>query len=128
MTPMLRIASIAFVTLLAADFISKRLISHYLTYTDRHEVIPGFVYLTHVRNPGAAFGLFSDGDPNIRIWFFVVVSVLAIGIIISFFRQLAPGDRLHAFALGLILAGAVGNLIDRLCLGDVVDFLHIKLW
>jgi signal peptidase II len=81
-----------------------------------------------VRNPGAAFGIFSDGDPSIRIWFFVVVSVLAIGIIISFFRQLAPGDRLHAFALGLILGGAVGNLVDRLWLGEVVDFLHIKLW
>lgn len=128
MTPKLRVGLLAFIASLAADFISKRLISHNLTYTDRHEIIPGFFYLTHVRNPGAAFGIFSDGDPTIRIWFFVIVSVLAIGIIISFFRQLAPGDRLHAFALGLILGGAVGNLIDRLWLGEVVDFLHIKLW
>ena len=128
MTPKLRVASLAFGVSLVADFVSKRLVSHYLSYTDRLEIIPGFFYLTHVRNPGAAFGLFSDGDATVRLWFFVVVSLLAIGIIISFFRQLAPGDRLHAFALGLILGGAVGNLIDRLWLREVVDFLHIKLW
>ena len=54
--------------------------------------------------------------------------LLAIGIIVSFFRQLAPGDRLSALALGLILGGAVGNLIDRIWRGEVVDFLHFKLW
>jgi signal peptidase II len=128
MTPKLRIASLAFVASLVADFVSKRLVSHYLSYTDRYEIIPGFFYLTHVRNPGAAFGLFSDGDATMRLWFFVGVSLVAMGIIISFFRQLAPGDRLHACALGLILGGAVGNLIDRLWLREVVDFLHVKLW
>src|SRR5262245_62140987 len=110
MTPKLRVASLAFATSLGLDFVSKRLVSSHLSYTDRHEIIPGFFYLTHFRNPGAAFGLFADGDATMRLWFFIVVSVLAIGIIISFFRQLAPGDRLHACALGLILGGAVGNL------------------
>ena len=128
MTPKLRIGLLAFTISLSIDFVSKRLVSHYLTYTDRHEIIPGFFYLTHVRNPGAAFGLLADGDATHRLWFFVVVSLVAIGIIVSFFRQLAPGDRLHAFALGLILGGAVGNLIDRIWLGEVVDFLHFKLW
>src|SRR5512134_3404567 len=116
MTPKLRIGLLAFTISLSIDFVSKRLVSHYLTYTDRHEIIPGFFYLTHVRNPGAAFGLLADGDATHRLWFFVVVSLVAIGIIVSFFRQLAPGDRLHAFALGLILGGAVGNLIDRVWL------------
>ena len=128
MTPKLRIGLLAFTISLSIDFVSKRLVSHYLTYTDRHEIIPGFFYLTNVRNPGAAFGLLADGDATHRLWFFVVVSLVAIGIIVSFFRQLAPGDRLHAFALGLILGGAVGNLIDRVWLGEVVDFLHFKLW
>ena len=128
MTPKLRIGLLAFTISLSIDFVSKRLVSHYLTYTDRHEIIPGFFYLTHVRNPGAAFGLLADGDATHRLWFFLVVSLVAIGIIVSFFRQLAPGDRLHAFALGLILGGAVGNLIDRVWLGEVVDFLHFKLW
>jgi signal peptidase II len=47
---------------------------------------------------------------------------------VSFFRKLAPGDRLAALALGLILGGAVGNLIDRVTRGEVVDFLHFRLW
>jgi signal peptidase II len=128
MTPKLRVALIALATSLGLDFATKRLVSSYLSYTDRHEIIPGFFYLTHVRNPGAAFGLIPFEDPALRLWFFIVVSVLAIGIIISFFRQLAPGDRLHACALGLILGGAIGNLIDRVWLGEVVDFLHVKLW
>ena len=55
-------------------------------------------------------------------------TLFAIGLIISFFRQLAPGDRLSALALGLILGGAVGNLLDRLRYGEVVDFLHFTLW
>ena len=44
------------------------------------------------------------------------------------FRQIAPGDRLSALALGLILGGAGGNLIDRIFRGEVVDFLHFRLW
>jgi signal peptidase II len=57
-----------------------------------------------------------------------VVTLIAIGLIISFLRKLSPGERLSAFALGLILGGAVGNLIDRLVHGEVIDFLHIRLW
>jgi signal peptidase II len=48
--------------------------------------------------------------------------------VLSFYRQLAPRDRLSALALGLILGGAVGNLIDRVVREEVVDFLHFRLW
>ena len=59
---------------------------------------------------------------------FLSVSAVAVGIILSFFHKLAPGDRLSALALGCILGGAVGNLIDRLRYQEVVDFLHFRLW
>jgi signal peptidase II len=91
-------------------------------------VIDGFFYLTHVRNPGAAFSLFATAPEEFRAPFFIVVTLIAIGLIISFLRKLSPGERLSAFALGLILGGAVGNLIDRLVHGEVIDFLHIRLW
>jgi signal peptidase II len=91
-------------------------------------VIEGFFYITHVRNTGAAFGLFSDGPLAVRLTFFVSVSVVAVGIIISFFKKLSPGDRLAALALGLILGGALGNLVDRIFRHEVVDFLHFRLW
>jgi signal peptidase II len=128
MTPKLLIGASAFLGCLVLDQVSKVLVDHHLSYADRIEVIEGFFYLTHVRNPGAAFGLFNDGPAEIRLTFFVSISLVAVGIIVSFFRKLAPGDRLSALALGSILGGAVGNLIDRLLRGEVVDFLHFRLW
>ena len=128
MTPKLLVGSCAFLGCLALDQASKILVDQHLSYADRIEMIEGFFYLTHVRNPGAAFGLFNDGPPEIRLTFFISISLVAIGIVVSFFRKLAPGDRLSALALGCILGGAVGNLLDRVLRGEVVDFLHFRLW
>lgn len=128
MSPKLRVGLIAFLISLPVDQVTKILIARNLSYADRIEVIEGFFYLTHVRNTGAAFGLFADGPIEIRLTFFIGVSVVAIGIIGSFFRRLAPGEKLPALALGLILGGAMGNLIDRIFRYEVVDFLHFRLW
>jgi signal peptidase II len=123
-----QVGLIAFAVSLLLDVVTKYLVNENLTYADRVPVIEGFFYLTHVRNTGAAFGLFRDAPVVLRLTFFIGVSTIAIGIIIQFFRQLAPGDRLSALALGLILGGAVGNLLDRIRLGEVVVFLHFILW
>jgi signal peptidase II len=128
MAPKYRIGLTVFLISLALDILSKYLIKENLTYSDRIPVIEGFFYLTHVRNTGAAFGLFQNVPVEISQKFFVGVTVVAIAIILQFFRKLAPGDRLSAVALGLVLGGAVGNLIDRVWLGEVVDFLHFILW
>jgi signal peptidase II len=128
MTPKFRIAAGAFLIVLVLDLATKIAIDMHLSYADRIPVIPGFFYLTHVRNTGAAFGLFSDAPQVYRLSFFISVSLVAVGIIVSFFRKLSPGDRLAALALGLILGGAVGNLIDRIFRQEVVDFLHFRLW
>lgn len=128
MTPKLRIGLAAFLASVALDRITKYLIASSLSYGDRVEVIEGFFYLTHVRNTGAAFGLFATAPATARLVFFIGVSIVALFIILSFFRNLAPGDRLSALALGLIGGGALGNLVDRIRLGEVVDFLHFRLW
>jgi signal peptidase II len=129
MTPKLRIALLAFAASLSLDLLTKQLVMRHLVFSDRVEIIEGFFYLTHVRNPGAAFGLFATWHSEWRLGFFVGISLLALGIVISFFRKLAPGDRLSALALGFISGGAVGNLIDRVRPPhEVVDFLHFKLW
>ena len=128
MTPKLRVFLITFCVSLPLDLISKQIVDYNLTFADRIPVIEGFFYLTHVRNAGAAFGMFADAEPVLRRIFFIGISVVAIGIILSFFRQLAPGDRLSSLALGLILGGAVGNLTDRIARDEVVDFLHFRLW
>jgi len=129
MSPKLKVFAITTVVLLALDYLSKQWVLTNLAFADRMTVIEGFFYITHVRNPGAAFSLFADAPANLRMFFFVGISLVAIGIIGSFFRQLAPGDRLPAFALGSILGGAAGNLMDRVFRdGEVVDFLHFRLW
>ena len=128
MSPKLRVGLGAFLVSLCLDLLSKYLVEAHLHYGDKREVIEGFFYLTHVRNRGAAFGLFATMPEDIRLIFFISITVVAIGIIISFFHRLAPGERLSALALGFILGGALGNFTDRLRFGEVVDFLHFKLW
>jgi signal peptidase II len=128
MSPKLRIALLAFAASLSLDVITKNVVAHQLAYSDKLEIVEGFFYLTHVRNPGAAFGLFASAPAPWRLTFFIGISLLALGIVVSFFRKLAPGDRLSALALGFISGGAVGNLIDRIFRQEVVDFLHFKLW
>jgi signal peptidase II len=127
MSPKSRFFFTAFAISLALDQLTKGWVVNTLALGSRERVIDGFFYLTHVRNPGAAFSLFAEAPAEIRAPFFIVTTLIAVGLIISFFRKLSPGDRLSALALGLILGGAVGNLIDRLVHGEVIDFLHLVL-
>ena len=86
-------------------------------------VIPGFFNLVHVRNRGIAFGLLSQLGAT---WGTVLVSATtaaAIILLVLWLSRLRAGDDRTAFALSLIIGGAVGNLIDRIRLGEVVDFL-----
>jgi signal peptidase II len=72
--------------------------------------------------------LFADAPVVIRLTLFIGITLVALGMVVSFYRKLAPGDRFSALSLGLILGGAIGNLIDRIFRGEVVDFLHFRLW
>lgn len=128
MPPKLKAFAAAVAVTLSLDQLTKAWIAHNLTYADRITVIEGFFYITHVRNPGAAFGMFTDTAADIRLPVFIGVSLVAVGIIVSFYRKLAPGDRREALTLGLILGGALGNLVDRIFRKEVVDFLHFRLW
>ncbi len=81
------------------------------------------VRLTHVANTGAAFGLFQD-----RSLFFVAIAVVAVGLILYYYRRLPADAWLVRLGLGLQLGGAIGNLIDRLQLGHVTDFVDFRFW
>ncbi|MBC7237547.1 MAG: signal peptidase II [Chloroflexi bacterium] len=81
------------------------------------------ITFTHVRNTGAAFGLF----PNLSIVFVLIALAVIVGIAL-YYRQLAQAAPLLPIALGLQLGGAAGNLIDRLSQGYVTDFLDLHVW
>jgi len=86
-------------------------------------VIDGFFRLKYAENPGAAWGLLRNASPTFRIPFFIIVSLLAIGLIVWFFRRIEPHKRLLPLAVPLVLGGALGNLVDRVRWGKVVDFV-----
>lgn len=126
-TPKLRVLLGTLTLAIPFDWVTKLWIDQNLIYGDRIPVLDGVLYVSHVRNPGAAFGLFASSPELFRRIFFVGVTILAVALIISFFRRLAPRDCIPAFALGLIFSGACGNMIDRLWRGEVVDFIHFRL-
>lgn len=86
-------------------------------------VIQGFFSLVHVRNRGAAFGFLNRHDIEWQFWLFLAATVLAAVVIAVLARQAQNHERLFFTALGLIMGGAVGNLIDRIRHRAVVDFL-----
>ncbi|MGK5089329.1 signal peptidase II [Bdellovibrionota bacterium FG-2] len=86
-------------------------------------ILDGLFSLTYVRNTGAAFGLLAGAHPAFRVPFFVIVPMIALIAIGLIFRKLPAADKKLSTALSLVIGGAVGNLIDRLALGYVVDFL-----
>lgn len=131
MTPKLRVLLTTLLLAISSDQLTKAWVSANVPIGSPSEQIPlidGFFYISHVRNPGAAFGLLLDWSWEARLFTFVMVAALAVMVSLSFFRGLAPGDRFNALALGLIMGGALGNLIDRVVRSEVVDFLHVRLW
>ncbi len=89
------------------------------------EVIPGFFNLVHVRNTGAAFSILA-GTPSVwRQLFFIVVTLGVVFLILMAYRKVAARDLWSKSAYALIIGGALGNLIDRIRLGAVVDFLDV---
>lgn len=96
-----------------------------IVFTLEHgEVVPVFptFNLTHVYNPGAAWSFLANAGGWQR-WFFTVIGVVVSGILIAWLRKIPKSDWWLATAVALILGGAVGNLIDRVFLGHVIDFL-----
>jgi signal peptidase II len=109
--------------IVAVDQGTKEIIIHAFSRHENLEVIPGFFSLTHIRNTGVAFGLLAGEVTWVRTLFFSAVSVLALGIILWLFTIVSPERRGGGVAFAMIFGGALGNLIDRLRFGEVVDFL-----
>ena len=86
-------------------------------------VVEGFFNITHIRNPGVAFGLFARHESEYKVLFLVVISIIAIIAILIIFRQSPENKKAVRFGLILIFSGAVGNLIDRILYKEVIDFL-----
>lgn len=103
------------------DQITKIVIDRSMQLYDSIPVVENFFHLTYVRNKGAAFSFLSNA--SWRLPFFISVSIIAAGVILIAFRKLRDDQELAHISLAMIFSGAVGNLIDRVRLGEVIDFL-----
>ena len=110
-------------TIVIIDQITKAIVLAKMALYQSITVIPGFFSLTHIHNPGGAFGFLAQQDASIRIGIFILASSVAIFFIFLFYRQIPKTHPFLSAGLALIFGGAIGNLIDRLRFGKVVDFL-----
>lgn len=109
------------------DQLTKHWIMSAFTLHEQRNIIPGFFDLVYVTNTGAAFGFLAGSKTWLRQAFFIVVAIIALIVIICAYGHLKRQSRIFIYALGLIAGGAIGNLIDRLRFGSVVDFLDFYL-
>lgn len=109
------------------DQLTKHFVSANMPLHSSIPVIRGFFSITYVRNPGAAFGFLATAPPFFRTVFFISVTVAAVLLILYYIRKYQMKEWQLALALSLILGGAVGNLIDRVRFGDVIDFLDVYI-
>jgi len=90
-------------------------------------VIDNCFKLSYAENPGIAFGIFSESSGAMKTWTLAAISLVAIGLVIFFALKAPREKRLPVVALMLVLGGIVGNLIDRMWLGAVIDFIEIYI-
>ena len=109
---------------LGLDYWTKALVQGHFKLYESLPLIPGFA-LTYVRNPGAAFSLLASAPEMVRKPFFLAVTVAAMVAIAYYLRQTPLRDRLTRLALGLVAGGAIGNALDRVRFGEVVDFIEV---
>ena len=109
------------------DQLTKGLVTQKLLLHENLEVIPGFFNLTYVRNTGGAFGLLAGEASRLRTGLFLAVSCAALGIVFYLYTKIPPGKKWLDAGLALTFGGALGNLIDRLRFGEVVDFLDFHI-
>lgn len=105
------------------DLLSKIFVVRYMGLNESIPIIKNIFHLTYVQNPGAAFGILAY-----RTGFFVLAALIVVSFIIIYLRHLPQGHSMLRFALALQLGGVLGNLIDRLRLGYVIDFLDFRVW
>ncbi|WCJ58617.1 signal peptidase II [Fontisphaera persica] len=115
--------AVAAVAALALDQLTKLAVVRFLDFQQEQVVLDGFFKLVHWGNTGAAWSLFRDNNALLAI-----VSLVALLILLAGRRHFDTGTRLGDYAMGMVLGGIIGNIIDRFAHGHVVDFLYFHLY
>lgn len=113
--------------IIALDQITKSAITARFVLHESYPVIDGLFNLVYVMNPGAAFGFLANASETFRSVFFIGITMAVILLIAYYVVKSESDNNLYAVSLTLIFSGAVGNLIDRVRFGAVVDFLDVYI-
>ncbi len=114
-------SSIIFIIVIL-DQITKRLILKYLSLHQSIPLINNILHFTHIQNTGAGFGILKQQNT-----FLIFTSLIIIGVILYNFDKTINEKPIH-IPIALILGGALGNLVDRIFLGHVIDFIDFRIW
>ena len=115
--------------IIAADRLTKTLVSRHVEVGDGITIIPHFLRITHWLNEGAAFSLFADSaSPNAVRWGLIAFSAIAAAAVFIALIRLGNTFTITTVALALVLGGAIGNLHDRIAYGSVVDFIEVHIF
>ena len=121
------ISIIVIAAVVLLDQFTKQLAVHFLDRSEPFDIIDGVFRFSYVENRGAAFGMLDD-----KRWIFMIVSSVAIVALLVYLIRFAPKSRPFRIGLSLIVGGGIGNMIDRVAYGYVVDFIDFcafpKLW
>jgi signal peptidase II len=112
-------------TIVVVDQATKLSVMQSMRLHESIPIVPNLFSLTYIRNPGAAFGLLAGSSNAFRMVFFGVTSLFALALLGTILFRLPEKDWMGQFSIAGILGGAVGNLIDRLRFGEVIDFLDV---
>ncbi len=110
-------------SIIILDQLTKQLVVSMMELGQSVTVISNFLYLTYVRNPGAAFGMFPY-----QTAFFIAITLVVALLILYYYRYLSEDHRWMRLGLSLQLGGALGNLIDRITSAYVIDFINFTIW
>ena len=113
------------VIILVADQLTKQLVIEFVPFHNGFEIIHGYLDIVHVKNAGIAFGMMAEAASGFQRVFFILLSLAAMAGIAWIINSSAETDRLLLVGYSLFFAGALGNLVDRVRFGEVVDFLDI---
>src|SRR5688572_12356242 len=107
------------------DQVTKRAVERSIGLHESRPVIDGLLSLTHGRNPGIAFGVLSEGGLPFQAVALTVLGLVAVVALSAYALRTPTVHRLRLVALSLVIGGAVGNLVDRIRHGSVMDFIHV---
>ncbi|MEB5791915.1 signal peptidase II [Staphylococcus hominis] len=111
------------IVILIIDQLTKKIITATMNIGDSYEVIPHFLNITSHRNNGAAWGILSG-----KIGFFYIITLIILAVLIIFYIKETKYNAFMQVAISLLFAGALGNFIDRLFKGEVVDFIDTNIF